>query len=203
MTSRSCSDAGERSTGRECQTPPPLGLRGDQRRECSAGEDNDEPAEKRDGERGDVETNVLHSGSARGAVREQQADQPVGQQHAGDAGHGPQADAFGQQLADQPGPPGAESRSHRELAAPPGGSCRQQAADVGASDDEQAQHGGKAEPHAAARPAADDVIEQWDDPDIDVPVDSMRLAQACGDHRHLRRRLVEADPRLQAAEHLD
>ena len=64
-------------------------LRSPERRECSAGDNNDEPAEKRNGQRGDVETNVLHSWECARCVRQQQADQPVGQQNAGDACHDP------------------------------------------------------------------------------------------------------------------
>ena len=142
-------------------------------------------------------------GSARGPYASSRRINPYGQEDAGDAGYCPRLTPSASKLPDQPGPPRAERGPQSQLAAPSGGPGREEPADVGAGDEEEAEHRREAEPDAAARSAADDVIEQRHHPDIEVPVDGMGLSQACRDQAHLGSGIFETDACRQAAQHLE
>ena len=66
-----------------------------------------------------------------------------------------------------------------------------------ASSDE---HRPEAKPDPAAGAGADDVIEQRDDPDVEVPVDEVLVPQPPRDHRHLGAGVVDSDAGPQPAE---
>ena len=124
-----------------------------------------------------------------------------GDEQSGGATRESQQDAFGEQLADQALPSGAQGGTDRDLFLAGGGARKQQVRNVGAGD--QQDQGHRAEQHQnGALHVPDDLFQQRHDADREGPVALVLLADAAGDHRDIGLGLLHGDARLEAGHHV-
>ena len=114
-----------------------------------------------------------------------------------------QHQAFGQQLADDAPPPGAERGAHRELARPRAGARQQQVRDVGAADQQHESDDAEKQHRRHLEIAADHRVVHRLEPHAAALVGLRELTgQPVGHRRQIGLRGADADAGLHPADHL-
>ncbi len=141
-------DLGRHHRGPEPRAAPPRGpaatalLQGRvhilPRRLKRRGESRHDAREQRDddavGEDSDIEPYLVEAREIGGEEACEAAHHRIGQEQTHQATQGAQQDALGEQLPRDAPPSGAERRTNRQLAFPPGRPCQQEVGDVGGGD---------------------------------------------------------------------
>ena len=135
------------------------------RRADGGREPEDEGAQERhaDREQDDeaVEPRLLETRHSRGTHRHERADADLRQREPEQRGGQREHEALGQELADDPRPPGAERRANGQLARPRRAAREQQVGEIAARD--QQHEADRAEHHEEPRPiVSDDIVRHRD-----------------------------------------
>ena len=143
---------------------------------------------------------TLKRGRARAlGSREPANDAPAHQQAQGAAGER-KRQAFGQQLAEEPGAPGAQRAADRHFLLPGHGAGKQQVGHVGAGDQQHQAHRGKHQDQRIAR-LADQVVVQRHHYGTDLVIRiGIALLEAAGDRAEVGQSGLRRHARLQPSD---